>query len=83
MGAGIFPQMTALTTVSEVSTVLPGERGEGKIQDWHRDRLAIVHVRQSSRQQVADHGESTPSSRTGSAPRSGRACATCHRRPGW
>jgi DNA invertase Pin-like site-specific DNA recombinase len=42
-----------------VSTVLPGEHGEGKIQGWHRDRLAVIYVRQSSRQQVADHGEST------------------------
>ena len=36
-----------------------GERGDGKIQGWHRDRLAVIYVRQSSRQQVADHGEST------------------------
>jgi DNA invertase Pin-like site-specific DNA recombinase len=42
-----------------VSTVLPGEHGDGKIQGWHRDRLAVVYVRQSSRQQVLDHGEST------------------------
>ena len=42
-----------------MSTVLPGERGDGKIQGWHRDRLAVIYVRQSSRQQVADHGEST------------------------
>src|SRR5689334_8294780 len=39
--------------------MLPLEHGEGKIQGWHRDRLAAVYVRQSSRQQVADHGEST------------------------
>ena len=42
-----------------MSTVLPGEYGDGKIQGWHRDRLAVVYVRQSSRQQVVDHGEST------------------------
>ncbi|HEY0938266.1 MAG TPA: recombinase family protein [Trebonia sp.] len=42
-----------------MSMVLPGERGDGKIQGWHRDRLAVVYVRQSSRQQVADHGWST------------------------
>ena len=42
-----------------MSTVLAAEHGEGKIQGWHRDRLAAVYVRQSSRQQVADHGEST------------------------
>jgi DNA invertase Pin-like site-specific DNA recombinase len=39
--------------------MLPHEHGDGKIQGWHRDRLAAVYVRQSSRQQVADHGEST------------------------
>ena len=42
-----------------MSTVLPGEHGDGKIRGWHRDRLAVIYVRQSSRQQVADHGEST------------------------
>jgi DNA invertase Pin-like site-specific DNA recombinase len=42
-----------------MSTVVPRERGDGKIQGWHQDRLAVVYVRQSSRQQVADHGEST------------------------
>jgi hypothetical protein len=35
------------------------ERGGEKIEGRHRDRLAVVYVRQSSRQQVADHGEST------------------------
>src|SRR5580704_17815173 len=39
--------------------MLPGERGDGKIRGWHRDRLAVIYVRQSSRQQVLDHGEST------------------------
>src|ERR1700751_1383984 len=42
-----------------VSTVLTREHGDGKIQGWHRDRLAVIYVRQSSRQQVLDHGEST------------------------
>ena len=42
-----------------MSTVLTREHGDSKIQGWHRDRLAVVYVRQSSRQQVADHGEST------------------------
>ena len=42
-----------------MSTVLPRERGDGKVQGWHQDRLAVVYVRQSSRQQVTDHGEST------------------------
>src|SRR5690349_265381 len=39
--------------------MLPHEHGDGKIQGWHRDRLAVIYVRQSSRQQVLDHGEST------------------------
>jgi DNA invertase Pin-like site-specific DNA recombinase len=30
-----------------------------KIQPWHRDRLAVVYVRQSTLQQVLDHQEST------------------------
>ena len=42
-----------------MSTVLTREHGDSKIQGWHRDRLAVIYVRQSSRQQVADHGEST------------------------
>jgi hypothetical protein len=40
--------------------MLRHEHGDGKIQGWHRDRLAAVYVRQSSRQQVADHGEAGP-----------------------
>jgi DNA invertase Pin-like site-specific DNA recombinase len=36
-----------------------GSLSEAKIQQWHRDRLAVVYVRQSTRQQVIDHGEST------------------------
>jgi DNA invertase Pin-like site-specific DNA recombinase len=35
------------------------ERGDDKIEARHRDLLAVVYVRQSSRQQVLDHGEST------------------------
>ena len=38
---------------------LPWERSEGKIQAWHRDRLAAVYVRQSTAAQVVDHQEST------------------------
>ena len=39
--------------------VRPWERLEGKVQPWHRDRLAAVYVRQSTAQQVQDHQEST------------------------
>ena len=42
-----------------VAARLPGERAEGKVQPWHRDRLAAVYVRQSTAAQVQDHTEST------------------------
>jgi len=44
-----------------VSTLagLPWERLESKVGSWHRDRLAVVYVRQSTAQQVAEHQEST------------------------
>ena len=42
-----------------ITARLPWERAEGKIQPWHRDRLAAVYVRQSTAAQVADHAEST------------------------
>jgi DNA invertase Pin-like site-specific DNA recombinase len=47
--------------VSAVSIAvrLPWERAEGKVQPWHRDRLAAVYVRQSTAAQVQDHAEST------------------------
>jgi len=47
--------------VSAVSLAarLPWERAEGKVQSWHRDRLAAVYVRQSTTAQVHDHQEST------------------------
>jgi DNA invertase Pin-like site-specific DNA recombinase len=37
----------------------PWNRLEGKVQPWHRDRLAVVYVRQSTAGQVEDHQEST------------------------
>jgi hypothetical protein len=47
--------------VSAVSGMgrLGWQRAEGKIQPWHRDRLAVVYVRQSTAAQVHDHTEST------------------------
>jgi len=39
--------------------LMPWERLDGKVTRQHTDRLAIVYVRQSTRQQVLDHGEST------------------------
>ena len=35
------------------------QRWDGKVQSWHRDRLAVVYVRQSTAAQVVDHREST------------------------
>jgi DNA invertase Pin-like site-specific DNA recombinase len=49
----------SLDAASLTSTVvLPDLRSE-KVQAWHRDRLAVVYVRQSTAQQVLDHQEST------------------------
>jgi hypothetical protein len=39
--------------------VLPWERAHNKVCDRHLQRLAAVHVRQSTRQQLLDHREST------------------------
>jgi DNA invertase Pin-like site-specific DNA recombinase len=36
-----------------------GELRSEKVQAWHRDRLAVVYVRQSTPQQVIEHQEST------------------------
>lgn len=38
---------------------LAWNRSGGKIQSWHQDRLAVVYIRQLTRQQVLEHGEST------------------------
>ena len=51
-----------------MSTALPRERGDGKIQGWHYDRLAVVYVRQSSRQQVAAAWACAPGCTTTSGP---------------
>ena len=39
-------------------TALDDLRAE-KVHPWHRERLAVVYVRQSTPQQVLDHQEST------------------------
>src|SRR5918995_4238777 len=44
---------------SAVTAVLPWERLGSKVGDQHLQRLAVVYVRQSTRQQVLDHQEST------------------------
>lgn len=47
------------SAVSSPATVSAGDRRSEKVQPWHRDRLAVVYVRQSTAQQVLDHQEST------------------------
>src|SRR5438093_11120315 len=42
-----------------MTALLPWERLGGKVTARHLDLLVVVYVRQSTRQQVADHGEST------------------------
>ena len=42
-----------------MTAVLAWERLGSKVCDRHLERLAVVYVRQSTRQQVADHSEST------------------------
>jgi DNA invertase Pin-like site-specific DNA recombinase len=42
-----------------MTALLPWERLGGKVDERHLARLAVVYVRQSTRQQVLDHGEST------------------------
>src|ERR687898_12910 len=42
-----------------MTALLPWERLGSKVGDRHLERLAVVYVRQSTRQQVADHSEST------------------------
>ena len=42
-----------------MTALLAWERLGSKVGDRHLARLAVVYVRQSTRQQVADHGEST------------------------
>jgi DNA invertase Pin-like site-specific DNA recombinase len=42
-----------------MTALLPWERLGSKVGNRHLERLAVVYVRQSTRQQVLDHGEST------------------------
>ncbi|WP_078966143.1 hypothetical protein [Streptomyces sp. WM6378] len=54
-----FPVATGGVIPVSVMTAAPWERVKGKVQPWHRDRLAVIYIRQSTPQQVVDHGEST------------------------
>ncbi len=46
------------SAVREYPEELAGEWRSEKIQAWHRERVAVVYVRQSTGQQVRDHKES-------------------------
>ena len=50
-------KMTNVLSKSDF-TLLDNMRTE-KYHAWHRERLAVVYVRQSTAQQVLDHQEST------------------------
>ncbi|MDA8187814.1 MAG: recombinase family protein [Dehalococcoidales bacterium] len=51
--------MNPTSSVAKRSPATLGEFPSEKIQAWHRDRMAVVYVRQSTPQQVLDHQEST------------------------
>src|SRR5437879_11113297 len=51
MNATRVPNKSGLSTLDDL-------RAE-KLRAWHRERLAVVYVRQSTVQQVLDHQEST------------------------
>ncbi|MFI0742452.1 hypothetical protein ACH4PU_30900 [Streptomyces sp. NPDC021100] len=42
-----------------MTAVMPWERADSKVCDRHLQRLAVVYIRQSTRQQLVDHKEST------------------------
>ncbi|MDJ0464286.1 hypothetical protein [Streptomyces sp. H27-C3] len=42
-----------------MTAVMPWERAGSKVSDRHLQRLAAVYIRQSTRQQLLDHQEST------------------------
>src|SRR5258708_19814765 len=54
-----MPARTGTGMMSVAARLLPWELAGSKIQEWHRDRLAVVYVRQSTAAQVIEHGEST------------------------
>ena len=51
--------MTATPVLSKSTLVSLDELRVEKLHPWHRERLAVVYVRQSTVQQVLDHQEST------------------------
>src|SRR3954468_8688013 len=48
-----------MTPLTSVANPRGGPLRSEKVWPWHRERLAVVYVRQSTAQQVLDHQEST------------------------
>src|SRR5207302_10266181 len=59
--APVRRRRSAMTAVlpRSLPAVYGGERFPEKVQPGHRERLAVVYVRQSTAQQVLEHREST------------------------
>src|SRR5260221_13332277 len=51
--------MNATTALSKSGLPALEDMRTEKLHAWHRERLAVVYVRQSTAQQVLDHQEST------------------------
>jgi hypothetical protein len=51
--------MNATTALSKSGLPALEDMRTEKLHAWHRERLAVVYVRQSTPQQVLDHQEST------------------------
>lgn len=52
-------RVSSTATAKMFTTIPPFETRSEKVQPWHRERLAVVYIRQSTPQQVLDHQEST------------------------
>src|SRR5260370_7268204 len=51
--------MNSTTVLTKSSLTAPDTLYADKLHAWHRERLAVVYVRQSTVQQVLNHQEST------------------------
>ena len=51
--------MNSTAALSKSSLAALNDLRAEKLQPWHRERLAVIYVRQSTPQQVLDHQEST------------------------
>ena len=51
--------MNSTTVLTKSSLTALDDLHTEKLHAWHRERLAVIYVRQSTPQQVLDHQEST------------------------